>query len=147
MFWLPSVSSAGFRFFIVRPRFSLFFLMLRERKAIAATASMHITLQIPLRTVLWQQLGDIWPHGDNTKEKWPADIGTRTRNPRFACPNASHWTTYRLPKMIRRIKIESTDIFRNFCPTCLKYCMFFLLSFTRSAGWLNGGLKWSASAL
>ena len=41
----------------------------REKEAIAATASMHITLQIPLRIVLWQQLGTLWPLGGNTKEK------------------------------------------------------------------------------
>ena len=28
-------------------------------------ASMHLTLQIPLRTVLWQHLGDLWPLGGN----------------------------------------------------------------------------------
>ena len=57
-------------------------------------ASLHITLQISLRTVLWHHLGDIWPLGGDTKEKWLANIGTWTRDPRFACPNASHCTTY-----------------------------------------------------
>ena len=27
------------------------------------------------------------------KEKWPADIGDQTRDPKFACPNADHCTT------------------------------------------------------
>ena len=27
------------------------------------------------------------------KEKWPADIGTRTWEPRFTCPNANHCNT------------------------------------------------------
>ena len=27
------------------------------------------------------------------KEKWPADIGTRIRDPRFTCLNADHCTT------------------------------------------------------
>ena len=35
----------------------------------------------------------IWSLGSNTKEKWLVDIRTRTRDPRFACPNAIHCTT------------------------------------------------------
>ena len=48
MFWSLPVRSESFLFFIVMPHFPLFSLMLRYRKDIAATASMHITLQVPI---------------------------------------------------------------------------------------------------
>ena len=70
MFWPPPISRAGIRFFYSDASF--FFILSdveREREDIAATASLHIKLQIPLRTVLWQQLGNLWPLGGNTKEK------------------------------------------------------------------------------
>ena len=35
------------------------------------------------------------------KEKWPADIGSRTRDPRFACPNPDHCTTASPVSVIR----------------------------------------------
>ena len=67
-----------FRFFIVTLRFSSFSVMLREKEAIAATTSNAYNTR---------------PLGGNTKEKWPANIGIRIRDSRFACPNASYFTT------------------------------------------------------
>ena len=55
----------------------------RERGYMLPLASMHITLQIMLRTVLWQHLGSLWPLSGNTKrisglESRTLDLHART---------------------------------------------------------------------
>ena len=66
----PPFSSAGFRFFSD----ASFFFVVGEAHTASGGSSMHITLEIPLRIVLWQHVGDLWPLGGNTKEKWPARL-------------------------------------------------------------------------
>ena len=73
----PPVSSAGFRFFIVVPHFFFIFSVDREAHTTSESSLMHIILQILLKIVLWQHVGDLWPLDGITKEKWPLDDGTR----------------------------------------------------------------------
>ena len=40
-----------------------------------AEALQAYSFAVPLRIVLWQHVGDLWPLGGITKEKWP--VGTR----------------------------------------------------------------------
>ena len=62
-------------FFIVVPRFRFIFFVEREAHAVSRSSSLHKTLQILLRTVLWQHVGDLLPLGSNTKEKWAGNAG------------------------------------------------------------------------
>ena len=45
------------------------------------------------RIVLWQNVGDLRPLCGISKEKWPARVGTRTRDPELVRPTASHKAT------------------------------------------------------
>ena len=33
-------------------------------------------IAVPSKIVLWQHVGDLWPLGSVTKQKWPAGTGT-----------------------------------------------------------------------
>ena len=67
-----------------------FFFVEREAHAASGNTSMDITLQIPLRLVLWQHGVDLWSLSSNINEKWPADAGTQNQDPRLVSPTASH---------------------------------------------------------
>ena len=44
------------------------------------------------------------------KEKWPADIGTLTRDPRIACPNSNHYyTTLQMQNWRYNAKLYEND--------------------------------------
>ena len=45
---------------------------------------------IVVRIVVWQQVDDLRPLGDGSREKWPARAGARTRDPELVYPTASH---------------------------------------------------------
>ena len=56
-----------------------------------AEAPRAYNFTVPSRIVLWQHVGDFWPLGGITKEKWPAGIETRTRDSELVCSTASHY--------------------------------------------------------
>ena len=50
-----------------------------ERLMLPAEAPQAYSFAVSSMIVLWQHVGDLWPLGGITKEKWPAGIGTRSR--------------------------------------------------------------------
>ena len=45
-----------------------------------AEARRAYSFVVPSRIVLWQHVGNLWPLGAITKEKWSANTRTRTRD-------------------------------------------------------------------
>ena len=80
----------GLRVLVAQFRFLKWRLVLVERLMLPVEAHRAYNFAVPLRIVLWQHVGDLWPLGGFTKEKWPADASIRTRDPELVCPTASH---------------------------------------------------------
>ena len=51
-----------------------------ERLMLPAEAFHAYNFAVASRIVLWQHVGDLWPLGSCTKEKWPARARIRTRD-------------------------------------------------------------------
>ena len=65
-------------------------LFLVERLMLPAEAPRAYNFGVPLRIVLWQNVGDLWKLCGFTQEKWPAHAETRTQDSELVYPTTSH---------------------------------------------------------
>ena len=81
--------------------FLTFSLMMSAREANCCTAANAYNFLSSVWGQWWQQFGVIfWPLAVIPKKSDQRISGDRTRDPEFACPNASHCTTYLLHLLV-----------------------------------------------